>query len=143
VLIEAERLLVGTQQPVTAYFPLTAVDIWGARSSFESVALYAGDGGAFSNGSRTEVVEFATVSGSFFSTLGSGVRLGRPLGPADDAAPFIVISEGLWRRAFGGATDVIGQQVMLNSQRGDGGQRALWRRAPSPSLALHMRRLGF
>jgi putative ABC transport system permease protein len=44
--------------------------------------------------------------------------------------PSIVISERLWHKTFAGSTAAIGQRVLLNSHRGDGGQRASWRRTP-------------
>src|SRR3989442_2462881 len=129
-LIEAERDYEGTGRPVRAYFPLAELDTWTQRPSFESVAFYSTDVGALSSGSRTEAVDFVTVSGSFFATLAGPFRLGRPLAPADDLTPSVVISERLWRRLFGGSADIIGQRVLLSSQRGDGGQRVMWRRTP-------------
>ena len=131
VLIEAERDVAGVHEPVRVYFPFTDLDGFRAQlTSVESVAFYATDQAVLSNGSGIEQVDSAIVSDSFFSTLGGGFRLGRPLGPADDLTPSIVISERVWRRAFGGSPDVIGQRVVLNSRRGDGGQRAAWQRLP-------------
>ena len=131
VLVEAERDVGGTREPMRTYFPLPELDMFRARfSSFESVAFYATDEGVLSNDRRAERVDFATVSDAFFSTLGGAVRLGRALGPSDDMSPSLVISERVWRRAFGGSPDVLGQRVTLNSTRGDGSQRATWRRIP-------------
>ncbi len=130
-LVEAERDLRGAREPVRAYFALTELDTFRQRSSsFESVDFYATDEGVLSNDSGIERVDFAIVSDTFFSTLRGGFRLGRPLGPSDDTAPSVVISERLWRRLFGGSFDVLGQRVVLHSQRGDGTQRAMWRRQP-------------
>src|SRR5207249_34285 len=131
VLVEAERDVGGAREPMRTYFPLPELDMFRARfSSFESVAFYATDEGVLSNDRRAERVDFATVSDAFFSTLGGAVRLGRALGPSDDMSPSLVISERVWRRAFGGSPDVLGQRVTLNSTRGDGSQRATWRRIP-------------
>lgn len=58
------------------------------------------------------------VSGGFFSTVRPPMALGRSLGPADDqpGAPVVgVISHALWSRQFGGAVDVIGQTVRVNT----------------------------
>jgi len=58
------------------------------------------------------------VSGDFFSTLGVGTFLGRPLGPDDDslsATPAIVLSYAYWRSAFGGDRAVVGRTVRVNS----------------------------
>jgi len=62
--------------------------------------------------------------------LRGGFRLGRGLDRSDERAPSLVISERLWRRSFGASPDVIGRSVILNSSRGDGTQRAAWRRLP-------------
>jgi putative ABC transport system permease protein len=131
VLVEAERDVGGTREPVRTYFPLADLDVFRARfASFESVAFYATDEGVLSNDRGTERVDFATVSDAFFSTVRGTFRLGRALGPADDLSPSLVISERLWRRAFGGSPAALGQRVTLSSQRGDGSQRAIWRRTP-------------
>ena len=57
------------------------------------------------------------VSGSFFSTVGVGTALGRPLGPADDspsAPPAVVLSYGYWQSAFGGERSAVGRTIRLN-----------------------------
>jgi predicted permease len=57
------------------------------------------------------------VSGHFFALLGTLPALGRTLGPEDDrpgAELVLVLSDGLWRRAFGGRRDVLGRSVRLD-----------------------------
>ncbi|HEX6105372.1 MAG TPA: ABC transporter permease [Gemmatimonadales bacterium] len=57
------------------------------------------------------------VSGHFFSLLGTRPARGRTLGPEDDrpgAELALVLSDGLWRRAFGGRPDVLGRTVRLD-----------------------------
>jgi hypothetical protein len=56
------------------------------------------------------------VSGTLFETLGISPQQGRWIDAADDreGAPLaIVISDGLWRRAFGGSPDVIGRETKM------------------------------
>jgi predicted permease len=130
VLVEAERDISGVRDPVKAYFPLSDLDIFRRVPSFESAAFYATDQGVLSIDGRTEAIEFATVSDSFFSTIRGAFRLGRGLDRSDDQAPSLVISERLWRRVFAASSDIIGRTVILNSSRGDGTQRAAWRRLP-------------
>jgi putative ABC transport system permease protein len=130
VLVEAERDVSGVRDPVKAYFSLTELDIFRGVPSFESVAFCATDQGVLSFEGGAEAVEFATVSDSFFSTMRGGFSLGRALDRSDDPGPSLVISERLWRRAFGASADVIGRAVVLSSSRGDGAQRAAWRRVP-------------
>jgi len=143
VLVEAERTVSGVREPVRSYFPLKDLDVFRRVGSFESVAFYATDQGVVSADGRTEAVEFATVSDSFFSTMRGELRLGRGLGRSDDAAPSLVISERLWRRAFGASPDVIGRAVILNSSRGDGTQRAAWRRLPFTIVGVAHRSFQF
>jgi predicted permease len=89
----------------------------GARA-FSGLAAFSGpmqfdmSGDGPANIARGEV-----VSGDFFSTLGVGTILGRPLGPADDLPnrpPAIVLSYSYWQGAFGGERSVVGHSVRLN-----------------------------
>jgi predicted permease len=58
------------------------------------------------------------ISGSYFSVIGAGTQLGRPLSAEDDRTPgthpVAVISDRVWRRTFGSDTSVIGRDVHLN-----------------------------
>jgi putative ABC transport system permease protein len=63
---------------------------------------------------QAEVLLGAAVSGSFSKVLRTRPILGRPLGEIDDrpsSAPAAVISEGYWRRRFGGDPGVLGQTI--------------------------------
>ena len=60
----------------------------------------------------------ARVDGNFFSTLGVGVTLGRPIQETDDdaaALPAIVLSHHLWESAFGSKSDALGTTWRLNA----------------------------
>jgi predicted permease len=69
------------------------------------------------------------VSGSYFATLGVGAMLGRRILPEDDGAPgsspVAVISYGFWKRAFGGALDVVGRKIIIRSGPGNAGTSGL------------------
>ncbi len=130
VLIEAEHDVSGVRDPVRSYFSIGDLDIFRRVSTFESVAFHATDQGVLSTDIGTEGLEFATVSDSFFSTMRGEFRLGRAFDRSDEQTPSLVISERLWRRAFAASPEVIGRAVILNSTRGDGTQRARWRRLP-------------
>jgi predicted permease len=60
------------------------------------------------------------AAGNYFSVVGIKPVIGRGFGPEEDSAagrnPVVVLSDGLWRRRFAAAPDVIGRQVLLNSQ---------------------------
>ena len=59
------------------------------------------------------------VSGSYFDVLGAHPTRGRFLSPADDVKrgghPVAVISYKSWQTRFGGASDIIGKTIKLNS----------------------------
>jgi predicted permease len=63
------------------------------------------------------------VSGGFFQMLGVHAAHGRVLVPADDvrgcSAPGVVLSDGFWRREYGGDRGVIGRTILLDGQRFD------------------------
>jgi predicted permease len=58
------------------------------------------------------------VTGNYFQLFGVRARLGRTLLPSDEVAPgkhpVVVLSDGLWRRAFGGDPNIVGKTVHLN-----------------------------
>lgn len=57
------------------------------------------------------------ADGRYFSTIGLGTTMGRPLDAGDDvvgAPPVAVISYAFWRSAFGADPDVIGRTMRVN-----------------------------
>ena len=65
-------------------------------------------------------VDASFVSGSLMSTLGVPPILGRIISPTDDlpgATLTAVISEGLWRRAFGADPNIVGKDTMFNGRK--------------------------
>jgi predicted permease len=70
-------------------------------------------------GNHGERVAGEMVTGNYFSVLGVGASLGRTLLPSDDVSPgkhpVVVISDDLWRRAFGSDPDVVGRTIQVNA----------------------------
>jgi putative ABC transport system permease protein len=69
-------------------------------------------------GERPERVEAVAVSPAYFSMLGARPQLGRIFGPQDRAEGFAeaaILSDGLWRRLYGGDPGVLGKQVRLDN----------------------------
>ncbi len=118
VLIQREQDLAGTHRPVPApFFAQAEIDAWRQRlQSFESTALYSSDAAALALETGTEVLDTSVVSAAFFPTLVGPIIAGRPLGPADDLAPSVVISERLSQRLFGGSDSAVGQPITLSSR---------------------------
>lgn len=64
-------------------------------------------------------VEGAAVSPGYFQLLGSGPSMGRGFLAEEedpDAAGVVIISHGLWSRAFGRDPEVLGREVQLNGR---------------------------
>jgi len=86
--------------------------------SFSGIAAISG--GTFNLGVKgsPERVAGAAVSPSLFSILGVQARLGRTFLP-EEAQPGheheIVLSDALWKRAFGARTDVIGSTIRVDA----------------------------
>src|SRR5215467_430999 len=67
---------------------------------------------------QPERVEGVNTSFSYFSMLGVIPQIGRLFGPQDFApgfAPEAVISDGLWRRAYGADPNVVGRTIRLDN----------------------------
>jgi putative ABC transport system permease protein len=59
------------------------------------------------------------VSGNYFSVLGLNAVRGRVFGKEEDlpaSAKIAVVSEGLWKRRFGGNQDILGKTLWLNGE---------------------------
>lgn len=66
---------------------------------------------------RVEALPAAIVAGTYFDALGGHAAVGRLLAPDDDragAAPAVVISDGLWQRAFDRSPAVVGATAVVN-----------------------------
>ncbi|HVR09100.1 MAG TPA: ABC transporter permease, partial [Thermoanaerobaculia bacterium] len=81
-------------------------------------AAGSGAGTGSSAGDAAETARFQLVSGNFFSLLGVGMAAGRPFTAAEDTTPgghlVAVLSDGYWRRRFGGDPGVIGKPITVN-----------------------------
>jgi putative ABC transport system permease protein len=94
------------------------LDLRRMTTSWESLDAYVIGGANLSGGTGEPVrVTASAITVGMMPALGVSPQLGRMLGNDDDrfGAPLtVVISDGLWRRTFAGASDVIGRQVKLN-----------------------------
>lgn len=114
LVIQAERENAGTRQ--RADYSISDLAEWEQNSrSLESLALVASNVFALASADGSEMLNGATVSPAFFSTLSGRFVLGRPLGLDDDLSPVVVISERLWRRRFAASPGALGNQITLSS----------------------------
>jgi predicted permease len=109
------RIEAGDQGPNFSYPDYT--DYRDRTRLFAGVA--AESPAAFSLAGRAaQRIRGALVTGTYFKVLGVKPELGRLLGPEDDqvvgAHWVAVISYGLWQRAFGGESSLLGKSISLN-----------------------------
>ena len=69
---------------------------------------------------QPELVATELVSGNYFDVLGVQPQIGRLFHAADErglnSAPYVVLSDAVWRRVFGGDPSVVGTTVRLDEQ---------------------------
>ncbi len=85
--------------------------------SFAAVAGYAYRDANLTAGDQPERVRVYYLTYQFWQVMGVPPQIGRTFDKADDlpgASPVIVISDGLWRRRFGGDPKILGKDVQIN-----------------------------
>ena len=96
------------------------LDIQNEANTWESVGGWTmtGRNVATSNDEPVRVTA-AIITRSLIDTLGVQPALGRNFTPEEDrngGPNTVLISDGLWRRAFGKQNDIVGKQIQVNSQ---------------------------
>ena len=89
------------------------------RALFEEVAVITGWRPTLIGSAEPEPIPGEQVSHEYLSVLGIVPALGRTFSSEDDvpnAPRVVIISDGLWRRRFGAAADVVGKTVVLSGQ---------------------------
>jgi putative ABC transport system permease protein len=89
------------------------------RAAVRTINIAASVGAPFGttiDAREPERLRGALVSGNYFATLGVRATAGRLLSVADDSAraAVVVISHGLWERAFGADDSVVGKTIRLD-----------------------------
>jgi predicted permease len=90
-----------------------------SRGVFAAMSVHTSQFGNILAGSTAEEVRVATVSEEFFATVGVAARLGRTFTAedfVDGRHRVLVLSHGLWQRAFGGRSDVLGRDLLYQGR---------------------------
>jgi predicted permease len=85
--------------------------------SFSSLAAFRGDTFTLTGIGEPERLDANMVSATFFPLLGVNAIIGRNFEEREDqlgAARVALISEGLWKRKFGAAPDIVGKSIRLD-----------------------------
>jgi predicted permease len=84
---------------------------------FENISVLWPVSTALSGGDHTERIEMLGTSFDYFNVLGAQPALGRLYGPRDQTPGFteaVVISDGLWKRQFGGDPHILGRRIRVD-----------------------------
>ena len=116
VVIRLERVVEGVQRPVRSFFGLDDLaELRSGTRAFESIAFYSTEPSLLAHEGFTNEVISASVSPSFFETVGGRIHAGRGLTGADQHQSSAVVSDRLRRRLFGD-DDAVGRTVTLGSR---------------------------
>jgi len=93
---------------------------WRDRNGvFESLAAFSPWSMNLTGEGEPVRLDVGAVTANFFSTLGVSPALGRAFADEDGrpgARDVVILSDGLWKRRFGGDLRVLGRDVMLNGR---------------------------
>jgi putative ABC transport system permease protein len=92
-------------------------DLRDRSGAFERVSAIWTVSAALSGGDHSERIEMLGTGFDYFQILGVNAALGRVYGPQDAVPGFsesAVISDGLWKRQFGGDRNVIGRRIRVD-----------------------------
>jgi predicted permease len=92
-------------------------DLRDRSSVFDDISVIWPVSTALSGGDHAERIELLGTSFDYFQILGAQAALGRVYGPRDAAPGFteaVVISDGLWKRQFGGDPRILGRRIRVD-----------------------------
>lgn len=105
----------GDRRDVVSY--PTFVDWRDQSRAFASLAAFANRRLTITAGGQAELVQGKLITPSFFGVLGAQPALGRAFRSDEDdpaRARVVILSDGFWKRRFGGAADVLGSTIRIN-----------------------------
>ena len=99
--------------------PANLVDWRNESRTLTALAAFYTSRRTLGSGAAPERILASSVSGGVFTTLGARASLGRTFVDSDDSGPdqrLAVLSDGLWRRTFGAAQDIVGRAVRIDDE---------------------------
>src|SRR5713101_7245748 len=93
-------------------------DLKSRADIFNEVSVVFAGSTDLTGGKQPEHLEMLEVSPNYFSMLGTTPEIGRLFGPQDFALGFAeatVISDGLWRRSYGGDPNILGKRLRMDN----------------------------
>ena len=102
----------------THFSPPNWMDFRAQQNVFTDIGAWAGNNFVLTD-NEPDRVPGANVSAGFFEALRVSPIAGRLFAPADEAfgAPdVVVLGAGIWKRRYGGNTEILGRTVMVNAK---------------------------
>src|SRR6266436_1018614 len=93
-------------------------DLKSRAGMFKEVSVVVSGPTNLTGAKQPEHLEMLEVSPNYFSMLGTAPEIGRLFGPQDFALGFAeatVISDGLWRRSYGGDPNILGKRLRMDN----------------------------
>jgi putative ABC transport system permease protein len=106
----------GAKRPETIGYA-TAYDWRRLNHTFDHLSLYSPALRALTDGGEPELLNGLRVNYDFFEALGVSMQLGRAFQPEEDRPDTrfeVILSDGLWRRRFGGDPSILGRTLRLS-----------------------------
>ena len=89
------------------------------KTTIEDIAAWAPRMTTLNAGGDPERIRVTAASASLFSVIGARPLIGSlfdAAAEASESAPFVVVSEGFWRRRLGGSPAALGRSVQLDGR---------------------------
>lgn len=105
--------------PTFSVSPANFYDWKRDAQSFERMAIYRFRQFVLTGGSAADEIIAAAVGADFFEVVQTRPAMGRTFLPEEDAQGrhrVVVLSDGFWKRQFGGVPDVIGRALRLDGE---------------------------
>jgi predicted permease len=99
--------------------PANILDWKRAATSFERLGIHKNYSASMTGAGEPERVNGAMISADLFPTLGVNASLGRIFAAGEDtesASKTVILSDRLWRAAFGGDPSVLGRKIVLDEE---------------------------
>jgi putative ABC transport system permease protein len=123
---EPERLVMVWEEASFAGFPrqepapANYVDWKAQQSVFEDMAAIGFSSFRLTGDGEPQQIWANSVTASFFPLLGVGPSLGRTFSPDEEkegAGKVVVLSHKLWQMRYGGVSDIIGREILLDDEK--------------------------
>lgn len=99
---------------------LNAKDYRELNDVFSGLSIQIGSGGALDVSGKAVPIGVGLVNWDFFDILGVRPELGRSFVADEDktpgARPVVILSNGLWKKQFGGDASILGKNIKISNQ---------------------------